>query len=104
MPLIKTPIRFLEAVFLDLLFIPRGLMGKRENALWHLNFICPLCSNWRKSFRNPERKDKCLGYEALKNDKFGFSRMFGIKNVIRYYLGMKTDLEKYQKEFKQLCS
>ena len=79
-------------------------MSKEGNARWHLKFICPLCSNWRKSFRDPKRKNRCLGYRAWKKGNFECPRMFGIKNAVRYYFGLGTDLDKYQKEFKQTCS
>ena len=92
----KTPIRFFEAVFLDFLALPGKFMTRKGNAELHLSYICPLCSNWRKKFRNPERKSNCLWEEAWKNGKYNFPRNFGFLNWIRYYLGMRTNLEKYK--------
>lgn len=56
MPSIKTPIRFLEAIYLDLISIPGVFMSKKKNTKWHLNYVCPSCSLWRKSFRDPKRQ------------------------------------------------
>jgi len=98
---IKTPVRFLEAVVLDLISIPGAFMDKKGNARWHLNYMCPLCSEWRKSFRDPEKGEECLWYKAWRKGKYRFSRCFGFRNWLRYYAGLRTDLEKYEKEFKQ---
>lgn len=99
---IKTPIRFLEAIFLDILTIPGGFMSKERNARYHLKYVRPLCSKWRKSFRNFDGKNKCLWYEAWEKGKFNVSRKFGFMNTIRYYFGLRTNLTRYEKEFKLL--
>tara|TARA_Y100000310_G_scaffold267889_1_gene280201 strand:- start:1648 stop:1965 length:318 start_codon:yes stop_codon:yes gene_type:complete len=96
MPSIKTLIRFLEAVVLDLKSIPGVFMSKKRNAKWHLNYICPSCSNWRKSFRDAERKgNNCLWEDSWKDGDYDFPRNFGVLNWIKYYLGVKTNLGKY---------
>jgi hypothetical protein len=102
MPSIKTPVRFLEAVILDSISIPCFFMSKKGLALYHLKFMCPICSNWRKSFRDPRRGNKCMWYGAWRKGCFEGPRIYGIKNAVRYYLGLKTDLKKYQKEFKKV--
>jgi hypothetical protein len=95
---IKTPLRFFEAVFLDILFIPGKIMGKKGNALWHLNIVCPRCSKWRKKFRDPNKQgDLCLWECAWTKKDYSFSRDFGILNWIKYYFGMDTNLKRYAK-------
>ena len=103
MPSIKTPIRFLEAIFLDLISIPGLFMSKEYNAKWHMKVVCPLYSKWRMNFRDPKYNGKCLWYSAWKQNKFQFSRCFGLKNWLKYYVGLKTRLEDYEKEYKELC-
>lgn len=102
MPSIKTPIRFLEAVVLDLLAAPGLLMTKKANAKWHLKAVCPLCSKWRKSFRCTGKKPGCMWLQAWKCGHWDFSRSFGVINWGRYYFGKETKLEKYQREFEKL--
>ena len=76
-------------------------MDKKGNAKWHLTFMCPLCSRWRKSFRDPKQGNRCFWYEAWNKRKFNFPRNFGFCNSLRYYLGLRTNLSKYEKEFKE---
>mgnify|MGYP005623293329 CR=1 FL=1 len=102
MPSLKTPSRFLEAIYLDVISIPGRFMSKEDNAKWHLKHVCPHCSKWRKCFRDPKRKGNCLWLNAWETEKCEFSRDFGIKNWLRYYAGLKTDLRKYKKEFLKL--
>lgn len=102
MPSIKTPIRFLEAVILDVLAIPGVFMTKKANAKWHLKVVCPLCSKWRKSFRCAGKNEGCLWLQAWKSGHYDFPRNFGTINWGKYYIGRKTDLEKYHKEFNKL--
>lgn len=99
---IKTPIRFLEAVILDLLSIPGNFMSKESNAKWHLKVVCPLCSKWRKSFRCAGKNKGCMWHEAWTNGRWSFSRNFGTGNWLKYYFGLKTDIRKYHNEFKRL--
>jgi hypothetical protein len=92
----RTPLRFFEAIFLDILSIPGKFMGRKGNALWHLYFVCPKCSKWRKKFRDPTRKGKlCLWKNSWQKKKYCFPRDFGILNQFRYYFGFDTDLKKY---------
>ena len=94
---IKTPIRFLEAIVLDLISIPGIFMSNKNNARWHLNYVCPLCSKWRKSFRNPKSNEsQCIWYKEWKNKNYNIPRNFGILNWTKYYLGLKTNLRKYE--------
>jgi hypothetical protein len=99
---IKTPIYFFEAIILDILAIPGLFMTKRSNARWHLHVICPLCSEWRKSFRCNAGNKECIWHEAWVNNGYQFHRSFGVKNWVKYYLGIKGDLKKYDKEFKRM--
>ena len=99
MPSIKTPIRFLEAITLDIISIPGAFMSKKNNAKYHLNYICPRCSKWRKSFRDPNKGSDCLWYNEWKNNNYKI-RHFGILNWTRYYLGLETNLKKYESAIK----
>ena len=72
------------------------MLSKKRNAEWHLNYVCPLCSKWRKKFRDPKRiGDFCLWNNVWEKKKYDFPRNFGIINWIKYYFGLKTDLKKY---------
>lgn len=100
---IKTPIRFVEAITLDILSLPGKFMSKENNAKWHLKYICPLCSKHRKKFRDPKRKgDFCLWQAAWEDNIFIFCKDFGVHNWIRYYLGLPTKLKKFIKQHKKL--
>lgn len=100
MPSIKTPFYFLEAITLDIIAIPGQLTTKKANAKWHLKFVCPLCSKHRKSFRYGKNKKECMWHDQWKKKNYDFSRTFGIINWLKYYLGIKADLKKYEGELK----
>lgn len=94
----RTPFYFVEAVFLDLMSLPGRLMDEEGNALWHLRHVCPRCSRWRKSFRDLDGDGaRCLWKEQWGNGNYAFPRDFGFLNLTRYYLGMKTNLDRYVK-------
>ena len=86
---------FFEAVYLDTLSIPGLFMNKKGNALWHLNHICPKCSPNRRNFRDPKKQGNCIWQNEWQNKNYNFPRSFGFINWIKYYLGIKTNLEKY---------
>jgi len=95
----QTPIRFLEAIFLDAVSIPGKFMSDKGNAGWHLQYVCPYCSSHRKKFRNPDCDGNyCMWEEAWKNGDFNFPRNFGAVNWVRYYLGIRTDLRNFTKK------
>jgi hypothetical protein len=75
-------------------------MKKEGNAKWHLNYVCPIRSKWRRSFRDPKRQADYLWKEEWKKGNYNFSRDFGVANWLRCPLGLNTDLIKYQKQAK----
>lgn len=93
---IQTPKKILEAITLDILSIPGTFMLKQNNAKYHLNYICPICSNHRKSFRDIDNSKKCYWETQWKNGNYEIPKNFGIMNWIKYYLGLKPILEKYK--------
>lgn len=98
----RTPFYFVEAVVLDLASLPGRAMDEAGNAKWHLMHVCPKCSRWRKSFRDPDGDgSRCLWKEQWEKGNYDFSRDFGVVNLIRYYLGMRTNLGKYVEEAKK---
>ena len=96
---LKTPVRFLEAVLLDFISIPGKFMSNKGNAEWHLQYVCPHCSQHRKKFRDPNYKGNyCIWEDVWKKGKINFPRDFGPANWLRYYLGLETDLQKFERE------
>lgn len=95
---LKTPFYFAEAIFLDLKSLPGKFMNLEGNARWHLNHVCPGCSDWRKKFRDPDfSSGRCLWEEQWEKQNYDFPRDFGFFNWLKYYVGMKTNLCKYAK-------
>lgn len=93
---IKTPKRFFEAIKLDIISLPGNFMSKKQNAEYHLKYICPQCSNYRKSFRDPKKQSTCLWQQQWQKRNYQFPRNFGITNYIKYYLGISTKLTKFK--------
>ncbi len=86
----KTLKRFLEAIYLDILSIPGLFMSKKANAAWHLKYVCPKCSKWRKSFRDPRKGGStCMWLNAWQKGDYEIPRSFGVLAWLKYYLGIK---------------
>ncbi|MBT6068650.1 hypothetical protein HOG48_02750 [Candidatus Peregrinibacteria bacterium] len=89
-PSIKSIKRFFEALYLDVLSIPGLFMSKKANAKWHLKYVCPKCSKWRRSFRDPRKGGStCMWLNAWQKGEYEIPRSFGPYAWIKYYLGIK---------------
>lgn len=87
----------LYCFYLDLLAAPGLFMGKVNNALWHLNHVCPKCPEVRRKLRRVN--SKCCWWEShWKKGNFDIPKSFGFVNWISQYIFWKTNLIKY-KEF-----
>jgi hypothetical protein len=83
-------------IFLDTISIPGIFINSEENAKYHLRVVCPLCPNCRRKFRYVG-ENKCWWEEQWKAENYLIPRHFGVKNFLKQYLGIKTDLRKFRK-------
>jgi hypothetical protein len=83
-------------IYLDIISLPGKFMSKKNNALWHLNHVCPKCPEYRREFCYVD--GKCYWNEMWKKGDYSISRDFGLINWVRTYLGKKTDLSKIIKK------
>ena len=86
---------------LDLFSIPGFFMGKKKNAIFHLNHICPKCPTFRRKMRDIQCNGKCWWYVNWKAGKYHIHRHFGLKNFISQYIFLQTNLRKYKEKLKR---
>jgi len=86
----------LICLYLDVLTIPTLFIGKKDNALFHLKFICPKCPEFRRKMRDVNKVGKCWWYVNWKKGNYDIPRFFGFGNCVRQYLFLKTNLKNYE--------
>ena len=87
----------LSLVFLDFLSIPGLFLNKTDNTKYHLKHICPRCPDWRRKMRQVEDEENCFWYSNWEKERYNIPRTFGIKNWVRQYIFLKTDLSRLKK-------
>jgi len=72
-------------------------LSKEENAKYHLEYLCPYCPEEKKRLRYVNGDNECWWYKNWKNGNFDIPRTFGLRNLFRERLGLKTKLHAFQK-------
>jgi hypothetical protein len=85
-----------QLIFLDAITLPCHLMSRKGTAKWHLKHICPNCPKWRRAMRDVNGTGECWWFERWSAGDYTIDPHFGVKNWIRQYLGMPTDLRKWK--------
>ena len=57
----------LTLLYLDLLSIPGVFMNKKNNAKYHMKYVCPKCPEWRRKMREIQKNKGCFWFNNWKN-------------------------------------
>ena len=82
----------LVCLYLDILSLPGIFMNKKNNAKFHLKYICPRCPKWKNKLREINKNQGCYWHYNWKKGNYNIQRNFGIKNFILQHVYLKTDL------------
>jgi|GEM_PF-2755789 len=78
-----------------------GRLGDEEfNAKWHLEHVCPYCPEERKRARYVDGVDDCWWHYNWARGNYEIPRDFGFWNYVRYYLGLKPELDDFSEHDK----
>ena len=90
-------IRDLYSFYLCVKSVPSSFMNNKNNAKYHLKYICPACPETRRITRDVENCRECWWKSSWEQSKYTIPRNFGLNNYIRASFGLPTKLDRFKK-------
>ena len=81
---------------LEIITLPANFMKKKNNALYHLKFVCPICPSSRKKHRDVKGNSTCWWEYNWRRGKYSIPYHFGFKNWVLQYTRHGTNLKKFR--------